>query len=133
MTKEEYKSLLNSDYWRGYSYAIVKERDWTCEDCGKKFKYQRNMLNVHHLTYHNDNKPWQYDKEELLLLCKDCHAKRHGKLNTNIDYKNDGILENKNDSILENNEDNTSEYNLAFIFIAIFIFIVIFIMSMGIV
>ena len=85
------------------------------------------MLNVHHLTYHNDNKPWQYDKEELLLLCKDCHAQRHGKLNTNIDYKNDGILENKNDSILENKEDNTSEYGLAFAFIAFFVFIAIFI------
>ena len=113
MTKEEYRSLLNSDYWRGYSYAIVKERDWTCEDCGKKFQYQRNMLNVHHLTYHNDNKPWQYDKEELLLLCKDCHAKRHGKLNTNIDYKNDGIL--------ENNEDNIFVYGLAFVIIAIIV------------
>ena len=113
MTKKEYKSLLNSDYWRGYSYAIVKERDWTCEDCGKKFQYQRNMLNVHHLTYHNDNKPWQYDKEELLLLCKDCHAKRHGKLNTNIDYKNDGIL--------ENNEDNIFVYGLAFVIIAIIV------------
>ena len=79
------------------------------------------MLNVHHLTYHNDNKPWQYDKEELLLLCKDCHAKRHGKLNTNIDYKNDDIL--------ENNEDNISEYGLVFVIIAIFI--VLFIVSMG--
>ena len=43
-----------------------------------------------------------------------------------------GFSYNKNDSILENNEDNTSEYGLAFIFIAIFIFIVVFIMSMGI-
>ena len=84
------------------------------------------MLNVHHLTYHNDNKPWQYDKEELLLLCKDCHAKRHGKLNTNIDYKND--------SILENNEDSISEYNLVYAFIAFFVFIAIFIIVlMGIV
>ena len=104
MTREEYKSLLNSDYWRGYSYAIVKERDWTCEECGKKFQYQRNMLNVHHLTYHNDNKPWQYDKEELQLLCKDCHAKRHGKLNTNIEYKNDDILTDKEDVNLDNND-----------------------------
>ena len=77
------------------------------------------MLNVHHLTYHNDNKPWQYDKEEL-LLCKDCHAKRHGKLNTNIECKNDGIL--------ENNENNISEYVIVFVIIAIFI--VLFIVSM---
>ena len=78
------------------------------------------MLNVHHLTYHNDNKPWQYDKEELLLLCKDCHAKRHRKLNTNIECKNDGIL--------ENNENNISEYIIVFVIIAIFI--VLFIVSM---
>lgn len=78
------------------------------------------MLNVHHLIYYNDNKPWQYDKEELLLLCKDCHAKRHGKLNTNIDYKNGSILENK--------EDNISEYVIVFVIIAIFI--VLFIVSM---
>lgn len=71
------------------------------------------MLNVHHLTYHNDNKPWQYDKEELLLLCKDCHAKRHEKLNTNIDYKNDGIL--------ENNKDDIFVYGLAFVIIAIIV------------
>ena len=71
------------------------------------------MLNVHHLTYHNDNKPWQYDKEELLLLCKDCHAKIHGKLNTNIDYKNDGIL--------ENNKDDIFVYGLAFVIIAIIV------------
>ena len=76
------------------------------------------MLNVHHLTYHNDNKPWQYDKEELLLLCKDCHAKIHGKLNTNIDYKNDGIL--------ENNENNTSEHGLVF-YIIVFYIIAIFV------
>ena len=81
------------------------------------------MLNVHHLTYHNDNKPWQYDKEELLLLCKDCHAKRHGKLNTNIDYKNDSILENK--------EDNISEYGLTFVIIVIFVIFIVFVVLMG--
>ena len=81
------------------------------------------MLNVHHLTYHNDNKPWQYDKEELLLLCKDCHAKRHGKLNTNIDYKNGSILENK--------EDNISEYGLTFVIIVIFVIFIVFVVLMG--
>ena len=81
------------------------------------------MLNVHHLTYHNDNKPWQYDKEELLLLCKDCHVKRHGKLNTNIDYKNSSILENK--------EDNISEYGLTFVIIVIFVIFIVFVVLMG--
>lgn len=37
MTKEEYKQYLESDYWKGYSYSIIKERNFTCEDCGRSF------------------------------------------------------------------------------------------------
>ena len=72
------------------------------------------MLNVHHLTYHNDNKPWQYDKEELLLLCKDCHAKRHGKnIGKNI------IVENQSD-IQEISEQYTNQWSRLIVFILTF-------------
>jgi hypothetical protein len=81
MTKNEYKKLLESDYWRGYSYAIIKERNWTCEQCGKYIPYARNEFNVHHKQYINDRKPWQYDADLLQVLCKECHAKVHNKYN----------------------------------------------------
>ena len=48
MTKEEYERLLKSDYWKGYSYSLIKERDFTCEDCGRQFYNERNKLQVHH-------------------------------------------------------------------------------------
>lgn len=77
MTKEEYERLLSSDYWKGFSYSIIKERNFTCEDCGRCFYNQRNKLQVHHLVYRDIN-PWSYKPEEMLVLCEECHKRRHG-------------------------------------------------------
>lgn len=77
MTKEEYQKLLQSDYWKGYSYSLIKERDFTCEDCGRRFYNERNKLQVHHLVYRDVN-PWSYSPDEVVVLCEDCHKKRHG-------------------------------------------------------
>ncbi len=77
MTKEEYERLLKSDYWKGYSYSLIKERDFTCEDCGRRFYNERNKLQVHHLVYCDVN-PWSYNPDEVVVLCEECHKKRHG-------------------------------------------------------
>ena len=77
MTREEYERLLQSDYWKGYSYSLIKERNFTCEDCGRRFENERNKLQVHHLVYRDVN-PWSYKPEELIVLCEECHKKRHG-------------------------------------------------------
>ena len=79
MTKKEYEKLLRSDYWRGFSYSLIKERGFICEDCGKSFYNERNKLQVHHLVY-RDIYPWSYRPEELIVLCEDCHKRRHGLL-----------------------------------------------------
>ena len=79
MTKEGYEKLLRSDYWRGFSYSLIKERGFICEDCGKSFYNERNKLQVHHLVY-RDIYPWSYRPEELIVLCEDCHKRRHGLL-----------------------------------------------------
>lgn len=77
MTKDEYHKLLKSDYWKGFSYSIIKERNFTCEDCGAYYPKQRNKLEVHHLVY-RDIAPWSYKPEEMVVLCENCHKKRHG-------------------------------------------------------
>ena len=77
MTREEYEKLLKSDYWKGYSYSLIKERNFTCEDCGRTFLNERNKLQVHHLVYRDIN-PWSYKPEELVVLCEECHKRRHG-------------------------------------------------------
>ena len=77
MNKEEYERLLKSDYWKGYSYSLIKERNFTCQDCGRSFYNERNKLQVHHLVYRDVN-PWSYRPEEVIVLCEECHKKRHG-------------------------------------------------------
>lgn len=41
--------------------------------CRKEIK----PLNIHHLYYVKDLKPWEYDDSALVTLCADCHEKRH--------------------------------------------------------
>lgn len=36
-------------------------------------------LNIHHKYYIVGHKPWEYDNDALVTLCKDCHQKRHLK------------------------------------------------------
>ena len=93
MTKEEYEKLLQTDYWKGYSYSLIKERNFTCEDCGRSFFNERNKLQVHHLVYRDTN-PWSYKPEELVVLCEDCHKKRHGIY---VEPEPDHVTTNKNE------------------------------------
>lgn len=44
-----------------------------CNCCGNKEK----QLHVHHRTYLNGLKPWEYDDSLLTTLCDDCHEKTH--------------------------------------------------------
>lgn len=106
MTKEEYETLLKSDYWKGYSYSLIKERNFTCEDCGKQFYNERNKLQVHHLVY-RDVAPWSYRPDELVVLCEECHKKRHG-----ISTQQSNNTNSEHSSITSNyTASSTSNYN----------------------
>lgn len=41
------------------------------------FMFTYKGLNVHHKYYINGLKPWEYDDNALVTLCKECHQKRH--------------------------------------------------------
>ena len=38
----------------------------------------KDNLEVHHKVYHPDRRAWEYTKDELEVLCDDCHRKIHG-------------------------------------------------------
>ena len=42
---------------------------FTCLSCGDSDK----ELHVHHLAYRSGTDVWDYDNDELITLCKDCH------------------------------------------------------------
>lgn len=108
MTRSEYKQLLSTDYWRGYSFAIIKERDFTCHDCKRRFFNQRQKLQIHHLVYYNVA-PWSYYPHEIVVLCEECHKKRHGIITTQQKPKTKFIgFNNPSVKIVENTKQTSN-------------------------
>ena len=108
MTREEYEQLLQSPYWKGYSYSLIKERNFTCQDCGRSFPNERNKLQVHHLVYRDVN-PWSYNPDELLVLCEECHKKRHGIISETTPVEEPKAPEADNYTRSYSSDYNTSE------------------------
>lgn len=73
----DYADFLNTPYWDGVRSYKLHRAKYCCQLCGKK-----GILNVHHKTYENhglEHLRIVADKD-LIVLCKDCHAKFHDKL-----------------------------------------------------
>ena len=65
-----YEDYLKSDMWKNKSKFIKKAKGNCCGDCNSKYS-----LEVHHMNYDsvgNEN------GEDVEVLCKYCHRKKHG-------------------------------------------------------
>ena len=73
-----YDEFLNTEYWLIISQYLKFKRNFTCEDCGKKYSIF-GQLNIHHLTYdrHGREHLEEVQDEDLLVLCEQCHKNRH--------------------------------------------------------
>lgn len=67
--KDTYVDLLKDPRWQKKRLEIMQRDNFTCQHCG----CQDKELQIHHLIYHKDYKPWEYDSEELITLCNRCH------------------------------------------------------------
>lgn len=76
MKKELMKGYRQAQ-WNKRRSEILKRDNYTCQHCGRTPK-DGVELQVHHLTYINGHKPWEYPDYALLTLCKGCHSKEHG-------------------------------------------------------
>lgn len=70
--KEWYRTIyLLSDHWKHLRSSALKTKGECCEDC-KKTK----RLDVHHLNYRNI---FDVALDDLQILCRRCHEKRHNE------------------------------------------------------
>jgi 5-methylcytosine-specific restriction endonuclease McrA len=67
----KYYQYLASEEWAQIKLDLYQLRGKKCEVCDSKQNIQ-----VHHLTYKN---VFNEEPEDLILLCKKCHEKEHGK------------------------------------------------------
>lgn len=81
-----------SKEWFDFRSRLIRLRASTCEQCGKA-PPMHVVFQIHHLTYKQDSFPWQYDDDEVMLVCKGCHAKLHGRIQPTsgwqLDYEDD--------------------------------------------
>lgn len=69
-----YKKYLETDHWELLRDAVFKYYGKKCFDCGISHWWKH--MEAHHITYKNRG----HEKiEDLIPLCRSCHAKRHGK------------------------------------------------------
>lgn len=71
-----YRDFLQTPYWKAIAQQKKFKSKFMCELCGS-----HNTLNVHHKTYIHHGEEIRH-LDDLIVLCSDCHAKFHNKLET---------------------------------------------------
>lgn len=75
MEKKNYSELLKDPRWVETSKSIKEWDGNKCCYCGDS-GYNAN-LQVHHLYYDFNKKPWEYSERSLVTLCAKCHENTH--------------------------------------------------------
>ena len=70
---ETYKDLLQSPKWQKKRLEVFDQKGFKCEQCGEK----EEQLAIHHKYYKKNHKPWEYEDDAYMVLCKSCHDAVH--------------------------------------------------------
>lgn len=88
----KYQHRLLTQEWEKFRETVLEKsrdanddpdsgRNACCQQCGASEKDA--TLQIHHLQYRTNSKgwhrkPWEYDHEDVKILCGDCHSHLHG-------------------------------------------------------
>ena len=70
--KEYYNRLLEDKRWKEFRLKVLSERGNKCECCGGT-----DVLQIHHTFYISGKMPWEYEINDMRVLCKRCHQRIH--------------------------------------------------------
>lgn len=77
MTKKTYAEKLLDPRWQQLRLRVFESDGWKCRACGESTK----TLNAHHPVYRPYAEgPWDYDVDEIVTLCAECHSYEHTEL-----------------------------------------------------
>lgn len=72
----DYKSYIRSREWETKAVYAKRRAGWTCENCGWRYEADDlRKLHAHHLHYRN---LYKERRQDIRVLCSDCHKKAHG-------------------------------------------------------
>lgn len=72
------KKTYRTSQWYSLRDRIIARDGYCCARC--KRTADEVVLQVHHINYLNDRKAWEYPEQELITMCKGCHAQEHGHI-----------------------------------------------------
>lgn len=73
--KIDYDKQLKDKRWFDFREKVFEVKGRRCEKCGST-----EHLQIHHPKYKSGKYAWEYDAANMMVLCKKCHAKLHGKM-----------------------------------------------------
>ena len=71
--KQTYWDKLQSPKWQKKRLEVLEYNAFQCQYCSEEDK----QLHVHHPAYIKGREPWEYEKDELMVLCDKCHTNEH--------------------------------------------------------
>ncbi len=71
-----YGQQLKTPDWQKRRLQRLDAAQWVCEKC----QAQDAFLHVHHKQYFRGRMAWEYSDQELSVLCEQCHADAHKRL-----------------------------------------------------
>lgn len=76
---EKLKLQYYKKEWYEYRQLVLERDNYQCTKCGiNKLSNSKVILQVHHLHYKKNAKPWEYPLSDCTTLCKNCHEYTHG-------------------------------------------------------
>ena len=76
MYKKEYSEYLKNPKWQKKRLEILSRDNFSCVVCGNGIETD-TALHVHHLSYMKGSMPWEYDIDDMRVLCRTCHQRIH--------------------------------------------------------
>lgn len=88
-------SNYHKQSWKVFRDSIIELNGNECSVCGKTS--DETVLQVHHKNYIAGRMPWEYGMDDLITICRGCHAMEHGIIMPNhgweyMDYEDLGAL-----------------------------------------
>ena len=77
-----YQEQIKHPKWQRKRLEILTRDNFTCIKC----KETEKELHVHHRYYLDGRKIWEYDNNNLVTLCTDCHKYEHDFID-NVRFK----------------------------------------------
>ena len=78
MANKSYSEKLLDPRWQKKRLEVLDSAEFQCEMCGDG----ESTLHVHHKQYFKGREVWDYEREQLACLCKDCHEQSHEQADT---------------------------------------------------